>query len=43
MINKDTPKDEKEKIKKDLLDYCALDTMAMVRIYQRLLEIVKLK
>jgi len=43
MISKNTPPEEKEKIKKDLLDYCALDTMAMVRIYLRLIEIVKLK
>lgn len=43
MIHPDTPEEEKEKIKKDLLDYCALDTMAMVRIYQRMLEIIKLK
>lgn len=25
---------EKEQIAKDLLEYCALDTMAMVKIYE---------
>lgn len=33
MINLNTPKEEKEQIAKDLLEYCALDTMAMVKIY----------
>jgi len=29
---------EKEQIKKDLLEYCKLDTWAMVRIYEELLK-----
>lgn len=32
MINPNTPKEEKKQIAKDLLEYCALDTMAMVKI-----------
>ncbi len=31
---------EKEKIKKDLLTYCQLDTWAMVKIYQYLLNVI---
>jgi len=31
---------EKEQIKKDLLEYCKLDTWAMVRIYEELLNII---
>jgi len=34
MISADTHPDEKEQIKKDLLEYCKLDTLAMVRIYE---------
>jgi hypothetical protein len=34
MINPNTPKEEKGQIAKDLLEYCALDTMAMVKIYE---------
>lgn len=34
MIATDTPKEEKEKIARDLLNYCELDTLAMVRIYE---------
>lgn len=33
LIDKNTPKEEKEQITKDLLEYCKLDTMAMVEIY----------
>ncbi len=33
--------DEKEKILGDLLDYCKLDTLAMVEIYRKLLESIK--
>ena len=33
MIDKNTPKEEKDQIAKDLLEYCKLDTMAMVEIY----------
>jgi len=33
--------DEKDKILSDLLKYCELDTLAMVRIYQHLVEVVK--
>ena len=39
MINPNTPKEEKEQITKDLLEYCALDTMAMVKIYQFLVHL----
>lgn len=31
--------DRREQIKKDLLHYCELDTLAMVRIYEQLLEL----
>jgi len=31
-------KDEVNQIRKDLLAYCRLDTLAMVRIYQKLLN-----
>lgn len=34
MINPNTPKEEKEQIAKDLLEYCKLDTWAMVEIYR---------
>jgi hypothetical protein len=34
MILADTPKEEKEQIKNDLLEYCKLDTWAMVKIYE---------
>ncbi len=33
--------DRKEQIFKDLLEYCALDTLAMVRIYEKLVEITR--
>ncbi len=39
MIDPSTPKEEKEQIAKDLLEYCKMDTWAMVRIYQVLLAI----
>jgi hypothetical protein len=39
MINPNTPKEEKEQIAKDLLEYCALDTMAMVKIYRFLQQL----
>ena len=35
--------DEKDKILKDLLEYCKLDTFAMVRIYQHLIDMVNAK
>lgn len=35
--------DEKEKILKDLIDYCGLDTLSMVRIYQFLEKEIKRK
>ncbi len=38
MISADTPKEEREQIKKDLLEYCKLDTWAMVKIYEFLRE-----
>jgi len=34
LIDPNTPINEKEQIVKDLLEYCKLDTLAMVRIYQ---------
>ena len=39
MISSDTPGEEKEKIKRDLLEYCKLDTWAMVKIYEFLQSI----
>jgi hypothetical protein len=38
MIDPATPPKEKEKIKKNLLTYCAQDTLAMVRIREELLK-----
>jgi len=40
MINSEIPQEEKEQIKKDLLEYCKLDTWAMVKIYEFLREII---
>lgn len=37
MIDPATPPEEKEKIKKDLLKYCGHDTLAMVKIREKLL------
>ena len=34
MIDANTPKEEKEQITRDLLEYCKLDTLAMVKIYE---------
>ncbi len=39
MIDAKTKKETKEKIKQDLLAYCKLDTMAMVKIYERLVNL----
>ena len=36
MISESTPADEKKQIGKDLLEYCKLDTWAMVKIYELL-------
>ncbi len=36
LISASTSASDKEKIKRDLLDYCALDTWAMVEIYRKL-------
>lgn len=36
MVNKDATPERKEKIRKDLLKYCELDTLAMVRIFEEL-------
>ncbi len=33
-------KSKREEIRKDLLNYCRLDTLAMVKIYEKLLEVV---
>jgi len=38
MIDPETPPEDKEKIRKDLLTYCAHDTMAMVKIREELLK-----
>ncbi|MBW2055956.1 MAG: DUF2779 domain-containing protein [Deltaproteobacteria bacterium] len=38
MIDGDTPPEEKEKIRKALIDYCAQDTLAMVMIRRELLK-----
>ena len=40
MVFETKSKTEKEKIKKDMLEYCKLDTWAMVRIYQELLKVI---
>ena len=37
---KDMPQDEAEKARRDLLKYCELDTLAMVKVWQKLLELV---
>lgn len=34
-------KTQRESIRKDLLAYCRLDTLAMVRIWEKLKEIIK--
>ena len=34
MIDPETPQEEKDQIAKDLLEYCKLDTFAMVEIYR---------
>ncbi len=34
MISGDTPESEKRQIEKDLLEYCEMDTWAMVRIWE---------
>lgn len=39
MISESTPEDEKKQIEKDLLEYCKLDTWAMVKIYEFLRKI----
>ena len=36
----DMPKDKQDKYRKALLEYCKLDTYAMVKIYYKLLEVV---
>ena len=38
MVDTNTPGEEKERIKGDLLEYCGQDTLAMVRIRQELLK-----
>ena len=40
MIDPKTSKEEKEQIVKDLLEYCKLDTLAMVEIYKYLIHIL---
>lgn len=41
MISPDTSEEEKQKIKNDLLEYCKLDTWAMVKIYNILRDLIK--
>ena len=36
---KDMPADEKEEARQALLDYCHLDTLAMVRVWEKLIEL----
>jgi hypothetical protein len=38
MIDPNTPSHEKERIRKDLLEYCGQDTLAMVKIREELLK-----
>ena len=40
---KDLPKEEEEKLRLNMLKYCGLDTYAMVKIYDKLKEVVKQK
>ena len=37
------PKEKQEQIKKSLLKYCELDTYAMVKIWQKLNDVIKEK
>jgi len=39
-VKESTGKEEKEKIRRDLLAYCELDTYGMIRIYQEILSIL---
>ena len=34
-------KKEQKKLRENMLKYCALDTLAMVKIYQKLKEVIK--
>lgn len=43
MVNKDSDPERKEKIRQDLLKYCELDTLAMVRIFEELNVLVNSK
>ena len=38
---KNLEKEEQEKVRENLLKYCKLDTYAMVKIWQKLNEVVK--
>jgi len=38
MVDPTTPVDEKERIRKDLLEYCGVDTLGMVMIRKDLLK-----
>jgi hypothetical protein len=40
LINVETPQKEKDQIAKDLLEYCKMDTFAMVEIYRFLKKLV---
>ena len=35
------PKEEQEKVRKNLLKYCGLDTLAMVKVWEKLVEVMK--
>ena len=39
LTNPATPADQKAQLKKDMLEYCALDTFAMVEIYRFFLSL----
>ena len=38
MINPEANQEERDEIKKDLLTYCGHDTLALVKIWERLLR-----
>jgi len=41
MMKKDIPDKEKNRLYEDLLDYCELDTLAMVKILEKLEKEIK--
>jgi hypothetical protein len=40
LINNTTPESERDQIIRNLLLYCGMDTLAMVKIYEKLKEII---